>query len=287
MSRRLAVVAVVALAAALVPAVPAAAVSGRVVVSATTPTNLAFKIAEAACPTGTLLLGGGGRVIGGNGVVQLNHSGPRSDGRAWSAIAYEHAAYRDGVLIVATPWAVQSWAICGTGVTGHSIVHTEFTTLAGQTTGTAKAYCPKGRKAIGLGGSVHKSPYILDDLVVDADLGMVTVQWNRAREAAPGDYADVTGYGDVWAICVAPVPGQQRAYASSPFSTSDKAVVAYCPPGTTVHGVGGALAGADNGAKIEAMMPWTTSDTVSVSARQMAYGMSTPWQATALAICAA
>ncbi|GAA1661359.1 hypothetical protein ACFQY4_15860 [Catellatospora bangladeshensis] len=286
-SARVLAVALLAAASTLAPAAPAAAVPGRVVVSGTTLADLAAKTAEAVCPAGTLLLGGGGRVTGGNGVAQLNHTGPRADGRAWQATAYPHEGYRDGVFVPVTPFAVQAWAVCGTGVTGHTIVRTSYESLPGQTTGTAKAYCPKGRKAIGLGGSVHKSRFILDDLVVDAALGMVTVQWNRAREVVPGDYAGLVGWGDVWAICVDPVPGQQRAYAASPLDTADKSVVVTCPAGTTVHGIGGALGYADNGAKFEAMAPWTGSGTAQAAARPMVYGTTTPWQVSAMAICAA
>ncbi|GAA1661348.1 hypothetical protein ACFQY4_15855 [Catellatospora bangladeshensis] len=263
---------------AVVVATPAVAVAGRVVVSATTPTDTASKIATVSCPAGTLLLGGGGDVVDGVGRVRLYRVGPS----VWGGQVMEAGAHQDPQSGVApVPFAVTVWAICGTGVTGHEIVNLRPAIPGYQLSGSASASCPAGKKVIGMGGGAHKSLLaLLTGIRVDSALSTVTVDWHRRP-----DNQEISGTAYVWAICVNPVPGQQRVSAQSATGTADKLVFAYCPFGTEPHAVGGGVEYGGDAAMLDAVAP-VAPNRVFVDARDTFFGAAVPWRAYAQAICA-
>jgi hypothetical protein len=141
--------------ATLVTASPAAAaITGRTIVSATTPTNLeATKQIFAGCPSGMVALGGGAVIVGGNGVVHLTADVPTVvNGHTAKAVAYP--GFRDGVWVDAIPWRLTAHVICATGVTGREVVVGYDAIGEYETAGSVTVPCPAGKKVIGMGGWV-------------------------------------------------------------------------------------------------------------------------------------
>ena len=277
-----------AAAATLVVASPAAAdITSRTLVYASTPTNLDDrKQISVTCPTGTVAVGGDAIIVGGNGIPHLTYNSQLPVSNGWNAIAEEHPGYRDGVYTEATEWRLTVHAICVTGVTGRERALYAFLMPAYNNSMWVGVSCPAGKKVIGWGGGISGGPdvrgqFILTAADVSTDLTYVAMQITRA--ISPGNEALSVG-GELWAVCVDPVPGMQYVRANSGSDSEDKAVYLRCPAGTRLFGVNG---GSFNGArtvKLEMVIASTSSATV--LAREMVYGTSVNWQAFATGVCA-
>ena len=105
----------------LLVASPALAVAGRVIVTATSPEtgSESFKGANAICPTGTKILGGGADIIGGLHNVQLAGINPAPLGPPANSI---WATANEGPFGYDGSWSLTAWTVCGSGVSGHQIV---------------------------------------------------------------------------------------------------------------------------------------------------------------------
>ena len=126
---------------------PASAASMDVVgVSATSPTDASdVKSVTAFCPAGTRILGGGA-VMGGNIDVHITGMMPDAVANSWTAYASEHGPGN-------WPWYVTAHAICAPEPAGLVYV-SDFT--GGDSAGSKSdaAFCPAGRKVLGVGGRV-------------------------------------------------------------------------------------------------------------------------------------
>jgi hypothetical protein len=259
---------------------PAAAAPSLVRVSATSPAaSPEFQAAVVTCPTDTKLLGGGADVIGGGNSVwiyMLDPNSPYHPPHSLVAAAHEEAAGYAG------SWSITVYAICGTGVTGYTIVTAQTSMPPGQTYGNAIAVCPAGKKVIGGGGSTYKSRSVLDTIITTSQLSSVTVEAFR-NEADPGTaYVGVNAF----AICVNPIPGMQLVSATSGYTSEDKLISVTCPAGTKVRGVLASLAGAAGQAYIDALVPYATLTGVILNAREDSTGHSGTWTAWVYATCA-
>lgn len=264
----------------VVTAGPASAVANMVVVTATSAEDLGgWKAAMATCPAGTKILGGGGSTEGGGRHVHIYALVPDDNGAdpdTFWAGAFPHDQYTG-------PYSVTVWAVCGTGVTGHSIVAVDGPYRPGAATNQATASCPGSTKVIGLGGMAFKTPFILDSVYPSASLNSVTAKGSR-----PEWYSDPTRSIGVtaYAICVDPVPGLQLFSVPVGPDSIDKPIAVGCPAGATVHSVGGALTGAAGQAFFDAVTPGDALAYGYVSAREDATGYARAWTATAYVICA-
>ena len=275
----LAVVAVVA-GGWVVAARPAAAVTGLVVVTATSAEDLGgWKAALATCPAGTKILGGGGSTTGGGRHVHIYALVPEDNGAdpdSFWAGAFPHDLYTG-------PYAVTVWAVCGVGVTGHSIVEVDGPARPGAASNRATASCPGNTRVIGVGGIAFKTPFILDSVYPSANLNSVTAVGSR-----PEGFSDRTRSIGVtaYAICVDPVPGLQLFAVPVGPDSVDKPIAVGCPTGATVHSVGGSLTGASGQAFFDAVAPGDGLAYAYVSAREDATGYARTWTASAYVICA-
>jgi hypothetical protein len=278
-----AVVVLAAASAAVIVASPANAVAGRVVVTATSPETGSedFKGANAVCPTGTVVLGGGADITGGNHHVQLGGINPAPLGLPANSI---WATANEGPLGYDGSWSLTAWAVCGSGVSGHVIIEASSAAPAGATSATATATCPAGKKVIGAGGrSAGKPSYVLDTMDVSASLSSVYVETMATESPTPGTAPLAVAY----AICINPVAGQQRVGAATAFNSSDKTLTVTCPAGTRVHGTGGGITGALGQAYLDALFPSAGAPGGTfINAREDATGFAGTWMVNAYAVCA-
>jgi len=262
-------------------ATSASAVTGLVVVTATSPERGSedFKGANAVCPAGTSILGGGADIVGGAHSVQLAALNPAPLGLPANSM---WATANEDVLSYAGSWYIKAWAICASGVTGHEIVQASSAEPAGSTFASATATCPAGKKVIGAGGgSAGKPSYVLDTIDITSDLNSVYVETIAAESPTPG----TAPLAQAYAICVNPVSGQQLVRASSGYTSTDKSLSVSCPSGKRLHGTGGGLTGALGQAHLDMLAP-TGTGTSRIEAREDATGYSGTWKVDVYAVCA-
>jgi hypothetical protein len=146
---------------------PAAATSGLTLVVETSQySSLSARVASAICPPSTTLLGGGGRVVDGEGYVALTSVKPFSTFVGYSVVAKEVASYGGA-------WEVSAYAICGADMPAVEIV--SATSAPSHGAAEATAWCPFGTVVLGTGAGVRGA--------ADA-----TLQWIRPYDAAVGAY---------------------------------------------------------------------------------------------------
>jgi hypothetical protein len=144
---RVGAVVTLALGATLAAAAPAAAGTldtvGATAVSATDTSDV--KSATAYCPTGTRVLGGGA-VMGGNVDVHITGMLPDPVADSFTAYAAEHGPQN-------FPWYVRAYAICAPEPPGLVYV-AAFTGGDSAPSRSDYAWCPAGRKVLGVGARV-------------------------------------------------------------------------------------------------------------------------------------
>jgi hypothetical protein len=254
----------------------AAAITGRTVVSATSPSSTAtFKQVSVTCPGSMVALGGGAAIIGGDYSAHITATTPTPVGDGQFARAEVHAGG-------ATPWAVRAYTVCGNGVTGRDPVFDGTHIVAGAVSGGVSVSCPAGRQVIGMGGYVSSDDFILSGVDVNSTLTTVTMWWARVL----GVPNSLTGTAEVWANCIDPVPGLQRVRMVSSTDSVDKVLLPTCPSGTDVYGVGGGVStgAARRIAKIDMLIPLLSNALVSV--REFPSGSTLNWMAFGTVICA-
>ncbi|MFI6158535.1 hypothetical protein ACIA59_01155 [Micromonospora haikouensis] len=254
---------------------PVAAVPGLSIRTTTGPSNSVAKSQSATCPTGTTVIGGGGAITGsGLGQVGMDIMLPLAGGSAYSVTGRED---ENGV---AGNWAVTASALCAPAPSGLVTVSGSSAPSFGTSNWFEKS-CPAGKHAIGVGGAVvgaSNSEVILEDL---------RIQQNSVVVAG---VEDGTGFAGSWwldatAICADPLPGEQRVDDSSYSSAAVQSVVATCPAGTRVHGVGGEILGGEGQVRLTEMRA-TSSTAVTVRAMEDENGFSSNWKVRAYAVCA-
>ena len=263
-------------ASAVAVASPAAAIVGRVVVGVSSPLSTdVFKQVNSICPAGTVALGGGAGIIGGDFSAHVTATAPMAVSQGHVARAEVHAGG-------AAPWQVRSYSVCGSGVTGRSFVYEDSTIGAGLSTGSVSVACPVGKQVIGMGGYVSADDFILSSVDVNSTLTSVTMWWARGLDVA----GTLTGLAEASAVCVDPVPGLERVRVFSANDSLDKVLLPTCPSGKLVYDVGGGVSGSlgQRIAKIDVFVPLTTNAGVTV--REIPPGSPSNWKAFGTVICA-
>ncbi|HYN93716.1 MAG TPA: hypothetical protein VES42_07685 [Pilimelia sp.] len=211
----------------LAAAKPAEAVSGLIrVVSGSLFDSNPVKTANAVCPTGTVVIGGGGAINDlGFRTVRLTAMVPVGGGLNdfYRVTAMEPAG---GFSL---EWTVTAFALCAHPLPGLEIVSrpTERTSGAFK---HAIARCPSGKRVLGTGGDTGLFPQVGLHLVrPDSPLTI----GRASGRADPGFTA--AWFMRAYAVCANAVPGQQNQARVVNASTATVS----CPAGTVVHGAGG------------------------------------------------
>lgn len=216
----------------VVPATPAQAVPGLTTrVASSDHDSSATKEARAVCPRETVILGGGGTIIGRSAKnVRLVALVPYRTGYVGeSGYRVRGEEYGAGY---AGDWSVVSYAICGREPNGWVRVSRQSPLTTSDSMQGAAATCLGDKRVIGAGASITNGGGrvgLSHMLPTPASLTSVVAV---AHE-------DPAGHSDWWqvtatAICVDPVPGQEWVPGSP-------GVWPVCPAGKTIHGVGGYL----------------------------------------------
>jgi hypothetical protein len=236
----------------------AAATSGLTLVVATSQyDSLSAKTASAVCPAGTTLLGGGGRIVDGEGYVALTSVKPVATFVRYSVVAKEIAAY-GGV------WEVSAYAICGADMPAVEIV--SATSAPSYGTAEATAWCPFGTVVLGTGAGVRGA--------ADA-----TLQWSRPYDTAVGAYVTASGIivpganptetfrVDAFAVC-GPRPAGYEIGATGTLAYTGRLlqISNHCSQDKRVIGTGLTKADSNGYAHVDGMFPtadltqvWTVS----------------------------
>jgi hypothetical protein len=263
-------------AATFVLAAPASAVTGRVLVSATN-TDTGEVGANAYCPNGTQVLGGGADVttFGSFKIQSMIPFALPTGQQGMYGLAIPVGTYNG-------PITIKVWAYCASGVSGQQIVYSDVLSTIGNPLASTSVTCPAGKKVIGAGGLAGKWYFTLDTIRVSSDLSTVSTEM-YAQEGVPiylEGSTDVAAY----AICINPVPGQVVVSTSTAPSTVDKLASVSCPAGTHLHSAGGGLTGAAGSAYLNAMIP--SGDLVIVDGHTIPGPPDPSWILDAFAICA-
>jgi hypothetical protein len=271
----------------LVAAVPAQAVGDVQVIDAISANDsVAIKSVTATCPAGEVVYGGGGTIGGGTG-HDVRLSGLRPVVNLLGLSGFQATATEDDTGY-ADDWTVRAYAVCGPKLAGHQVVW-QTSPSSSDSSRSATAVCPNGKKVISAGGAVANGGggVVLQLIVPNNDLEWVAVN----------AYEDETGYTGKWqltayAVCANSLYGLELVAAASPVGdgSSTNLATVFCPEGKVLLGVGGHAFGGvpsfgelylyflfpQEGDPGGAIVHGTTDET----------GFATGWFVTAYAICA-
>jgi len=141
--------------------------------------------------------------------------------------------------------------------------------------------CPTGTKMLSGGGSVvgGAGRVILDGIRLDAPLNTVTT---RAFEQANGTNLNWTL--NAFAMCAQPLKGLVQVNATSADNSFGKSVVATCPTGKKVVGLGAETDGGIGRVELDDLIP--AGDHVTATGFETETGTTDNWTITAHAMCA-
>lgn len=133
--------------------------------------------ATASCPSPMRAVGGGGRITGGQGQVQLGHSVDAFSGTAHVAAGVLDADGTDD------PWSVTAYAVCAP-LSASQVTPVRQTSINNSSNPKAQPVdCPAGMRVSGVGGraSIGTPNVAFESLIPEAD-----------AQGVPGDTATVT-----------------------------------------------------------------------------------------------
>jgi hypothetical protein len=231
------------------------------------------KTARAQCPAGTRVIGGGGRVNGGQHVL-ITRQQP-VQGAAGSLDTFVVSAVEDQVG-TSQFWAVQAFAMCSVPLPGLEIVSAKgaLGSSAFQVQGVS---CPAGKSALGVGGRINGGA---------GQVSLNTQGENGSLRVAASGLEDLDGFANNWSVTVFGVCATTNfgdvVLVSVQTARDDSARKIFdinCPAGKSVTG-GAAFAGFPG--VVEVISPTATK--VQVIARRD--GAIEAWNAIGYAFCA-
>ncbi len=237
------------------------------------------KQAQAFCPQGKRVIGGGALVSGSSNVV-ITESRPISQGTGESFLV---TALEDQTKTTAS-WMVRSFVFCAVAPPGLEIVTTQSVRTSEPVT-QQRAQCPAGKGLIGSGGLIQSGFGELDLGMVPNGQGFTTASTVIAKEDADGfagQYRVVS-----FAVCATgnAFPDFQVSSAEVRNSQPNKKAFALCPIGYRVTGVAGAT-----GAPGTHLVFFKPTTAFSPSTVEVAATTTSPivgdWGVTAIAYCA-
>jgi hypothetical protein len=239
MKARMIAAAVLLLTASAVAAVaaapqPALAATDLVVVTNISPTNSVATKGEAVqCPSGTVVLGGGGIISNGSNRVHLDTLFADGFLNGFRAGASE---IRPGDYT--SSWRVRVYAICGPQrLTPLYVSHQTLPNNGPHK--QAQVQCPRGMRLVSVGASIdEQSNYVMiDDMEALSDLRTANVWAVNRENPAPGTWT-VSAYG----VCVNQfaISGLELIETTSPTNFLVKDQTTFCPRGKQLYGLGAA-----------------------------------------------
>lgn len=220
------------------PATPAAAGSEPLLVAASSDyDSVKQKEALAQCPRGTRVLGGGGYVHNGGRQVHLTRLQALGSSNRFAAGATEFGGFTAN-------WRVSAYAICGPAPSGLEYV-SRSTKRDSTSPKSAFASCSSGKKAVSMGARVYGG----NGDVAITDIGIHNNNPNGAINVATvagaEEHENITAEWTLWsfAVCADPLPGLEHVVSPPVYQSEDKSVVAECPPGKRLYGVGASMWG--------------------------------------------
>jgi hypothetical protein len=256
----------------------AATVPAATVVSTITPfDSTATKTIAALCPTGTRVIGGGGRVNGADHVV-LTQLEPvsTSTGDSYVVAASEDQAGFTG------SWSLQAYAICARPVPGLEIV--SATGAAGsEAFQFESARCPAGKLAVGAGGRINSGEGQVA-LSTRAEGSSLSTRTTAAGTEDPDGFAG-TWSVTAFAVCVTPTSVLDLRIVkvqSASDATNPKIMEASCPFPKRVTG---GTAFSDNAGVVQAIVPDANRTRIQGIARNDSV-VGGPWTLYVAAFCA-
>jgi hypothetical protein len=265
----------------------AATLPAAEVVSVVTPfDSTANKSIAAVCPPGKRVIGGGGRVSGGQHVV-LTRLEPVSTSGPTGRDSYVVAASEDQAGFTGT-WALQAYAICADPLPSLQIV-SNISIPGSEAFQGIDVSCPAGKFAVGAGGRINHRA-VLGGPKGEVALGTIAEggRWS-ARITAAGT-EDPDGFADTWgvsayAICVTPASLsdlQVVKVQSASDATNPKIMEASCPFPKRVTG---GTAFSDNAGVVQAIVPDANRTRIQGIARNDSV-VGGPWTLYVAAFCA-
>jgi hypothetical protein len=215
----------------------AATLPAAEVVSTITPfDSTANKIIAAVCPPGKRVIGGGGRISGGQHVVLT-----RLEPVHTSTDSYVVAASEDQTGFTGT-WALQAYAICADPLPSLQIV-SQISIPGSDAFQGESVSCPAGKFAVGAGGRINHRTVVGGPqgevaLNTIAEGGIWSARITAAGTEDPDGFADTWGVS-VFAVCVTPTSLSDLRIVkvqSASDATNPKITAASCPPGKKVTG---------------------------------------------------
>jgi hypothetical protein len=274
-SRRIMVIAVGVIGAAVAFASPAAAdPPGLVSNSTTSAATSNDKAVFSGCPAGTVVSGGGGYLTAPaaahQGLVALDRLEPLANGSGFVATMREVAPDPGN-------WALTADALCVTPPAGYQVVsHTEPVE-----TQVSSVTCPTQKHVIGVGGRINngQGDVILDYVVPNAALTSVTVRGTPIPGVFPVGWS-VTAF----AVCADVAAPQRVSFASGFGAAASKSVSMSCPAGTGLYSTGAQISPGSGNVFLDLVHAVTTH---SFGARASARaGFGGAWTLFTYGICA-
>ena len=215
---------------------PAQALTLHTVEDTSATNSISVKSVQAVCPAGTVLYGGGARIVGGGEYVTFLLLQPTifPTVSGYSAVAMESplTAGED----YPESWSVHVYARCGTGLSGVQVV-SAFGTANNRSPSQyqVKATCPQGKVVLGGGFS---SSYISVPVhwirpVDDGTAIQAVIHEDAFNYAFASDPVTVGAY----AICATTPAGWLfKSQGTPPRQTNPQVVAAECPAGEVLGG---------------------------------------------------
>jgi hypothetical protein len=246
-----------------------------------------FKGANATCPPGKKVIGGGAQIIGGAGKVGLTSLGFNADNTVYSASAQEI-----GFAGTTANWLVRAYATCVNASAVPDLVQIEGPPSASDSFGHKQAFadCPTGKKLVGLGATVLP---VNNGAVA---LWEIEPRFSSLKGATVGAAEVAGGTTKSWGVRAEVVCVNQNSVidvelVSRRDDTSGSSVsrTFSCPTGKKVIGGGVLVLGVPFGHVIASrIQPRADSDlrSISIGAQEVAPGTPATWTLVSHALCA-
>lgn len=211
-------------------AVPGATLQTATVSFTANPSSGTTGTVQAACPAGTVVLGGGASVVPAVGRAMLTKMQPVQDANGGRFVAEAKSDPGGGTN------SLTAYAVCANSLPGLQIISRAgaVTSFPATITGVD---CPAGKQAIGGGAAVNGGNGHVT-LTAEDEIDRVTQNGTLAEAAA--DSTGLAGSFSLtdFAVCANPVPGFKIIGGSTNNANAVKLASASCPVGTTVLSVG-------------------------------------------------
>src|SRR3954453_14633840 len=235
------------------------------------------KYADATCPDGKVLLGGGGEVEG-DGEVVIDDMAPLPSTETFRVKAYED---NDGGADYTPSWTVTAYAFCAERLSG---LERRSSTSPNNSTEFKQwaVACSSPTKILLSASGTINSAWGEAVMEVMEPFGFASSEvWARAEDVFHSNWS-VTAY----APCADPGGPGDGARVQRPSlrnTAPSKSVVAQCPPGQVIVGVG-AEAFTTGEAVIDKIVPGANLESLKVTAH-VTDSYSDYWSVTAVATC--